>query len=116
MLSSILRKARSLIATQGWTQRACARRASGELCGYSEPDAMLCSYGAVAASMRAHGLYLGIDPIEEKVNDLLNAQTELLHGARSYVAWQDRPERTVEEVLALFDAAIAEADAQEAAQ
>jgi hypothetical protein len=115
MLSSILRKARSLIATQGWTQRTCARNAAGEPCGYVEPGATLCSFGAVEASMYHHGLNRGyVDPIEDKIHGILNATCERLHGVMSYIHWQDRPERTVEEVLALFDAAIVEADAQEA--
>lgn len=92
----VLKEARRLIAEKGWTQSAYHRDADG-VTRSSETAASFCIEGAC---MRAIGPKPWCDwrsPLAEAIG--LRDRLELAN-------WNDRPERTKEEILAAFDRAI----------
>jgi len=91
-----LKEARALIAN-GWTQGCPARDANGTDVNSLDPSAVsFCIYGACyrASQSRSDDVYRLTGSVLQK----------LCTGAPS--VWNDAPERTQSEVLALFDRAI----------
>lgn len=99
--AEILRKARELIETKGWTQGAYARSAKGEpVDWYNKRACQFCLNGALNyAEGLAFVSYDGRELIREAV------------GQPNTIKWNDEPTRTKAEVLAVFDRAIALAEA-----
>ena len=96
-----LRGAKSLVAN-GWIKHWPAQTATGRRVDYKAPDA--CSFCAAAATARASG---GMStPVYKRAMRLLEA------AAEGWVLsdWNDAPDRTQSDVLALFDKAIALAE------
>jgi len=98
----VLRKAKALIEEKGWHQGA-----------YQGPTGCLCVRGACYA---AAGLDLASPEFDsaaamdaETAQYLLGEQVDV-HLLGSLAAWNDRPGRTKEEVIAAFDKAIALAE------
>lgn len=102
--AEILKGARAKIE-QGWCQGYYARDAVGRDVSYNSPSA--CSYclsGALWASATAAGL--DVHAVDRCFDLLRHGVSEL-----NPMIWQDKPERTKEEVLARFDQAIVKAEA-----
>lgn len=93
----ILRAARELIATpERWTQGAGSRDADGVARNFNEPS-VTCRCLYMAVSIAAGNYHQG----------QLDAFWALGFREQSHVVgWNDAPERTHAEVMALFDAAI----------
>lgn len=95
-----LREGRALIATKGWTQGQFARDDRGAPVGPASPRATcFCGLGAILA-------------VRAKTLADLDAQAaahEALRrtAGRDFALFNDAPGRTVDDVLAKFDAAIA---------
>lgn len=99
-----LEAARALLA-RGWTQNVCARNEKGEGVGSRAPEAVCwCALGAInavtsssfeGAAVRAAVYQAILDSVRSR------------HPFLDLSGWNDRPNRTQEEVLELFDAAIA---------
>ncbi len=103
----ILTEARSLITNpDNWTQGFFARDGDGVLLESDSPGATCwCAWGAiqkvvgVSLLSKAHNLYLW--------DTLWNATGEPDFGSSSHVIWSYNDTHTHEEVLAVFDKAIA---------
>lgn len=95
----VLRRARDLLLTKGWTQGAFARNKYGRSITALSRDAVCyCAYGAIdRASRRGKG-------------DLAEASCDLLRRAARFRSstskWNDRRGRTKREVLRAFAKAI----------
>jgi hypothetical protein len=101
----ILRAARALIAAPGgWTQGAHARHRPDGVCGIDHPEAVAFDIGG--ALCRVSGApgrpYTGADlaALDEAEAALIITCGGSLRG------WNDRPERTQAEAVALFDTTI----------
>jgi hypothetical protein len=108
--AAVLARARGLVS-QGWTQGVLARDRDGFQCSYRIGRAeRFCAIGAIAASAWQ---FADCDPAEEERLELLAEQRLLQALPRprmgGLATWNDATGRTKEEVLAAFDAAIAEA-------
>lgn len=94
-------------------QRARALVAAGSCQGpyYKEIDGQQC-YCAVGAVYTALGVDYEVDDMQqaEAAEDVLNAAAVALsgHSSCSAVGWNEAPEHTQADVLALFDRALAE--------
>lgn len=93
--AEILKKARALLAKRGgWIQNVFARTAKGKEVPYdNRAAASFCAWGATA---RASGEY----------NNPGIIALERVARIKHLPVWQDKPERTKREILALFDRAI----------
>lgn len=102
----VLRDARGLIA-KGWTQGEFSRDANGDYCPMSDPAAAcFCAMGAVyRVTLSEDGIPIPIH------NDVYALLCDAVGG--SVVDWNDRRGRTQAEVLAVFDRAIAAAEARQ---
>jgi hypothetical protein len=103
--AEILREARAKIE-KGWCQGYYARDKDGNQTSYDNPNAeAFCSSGAVwsfcSDTVSAHQCSYAGSFLSEALDD----------PRITFVHWQDQPGRTKEEVLALFDKAIALAEA-----
>lgn len=98
--TALLTEARALLA-QGWTQKASARDKDGNPVHTMHADA--CQFCAVGALLKVS------DPVDFEAS--LDVETHLYaalpEGFTSIVAFNDAKGRTQDEVLALFDLAIA---------
>lgn len=103
--AELLRAAKALIETTGWTQGTLARDIRGEPVGSSDPAAScFCGYGAVSAVSALVGInYRAADG----AFDLLDKAAE-----QPFPHFNDTKDRTKEEVLAKFDEAIALAESR----
>lgn len=102
-MKDILRRARELIAT-GWSQGTYYRR-NGSACNSVDGPNQFCAVGAI---MKAEAILRGsraahYDLSTEKIAGTL---AKLVY-ADSLACWNDEDGRTQEEVLALFDKALA---------
>jgi len=101
--SDLLRAAKALISKpEAWTQHYFARDESRKVVSAYSPEAVcFCGYGALKRVM--HG----------STDDLVETSFYLNHAVRtqkSYGHWQDKPQRTHDEVMAVFDQAITQAE------
>ena len=104
----VLTQARVLVE-QGWTQKVCARNANGDRVATNDPDAcMFCATGAVSAAImksaknqdaKADEAFFGA------VNLLDNITLKCDSGCAEN--FNDHPKTTKEDILELFDKAIA---------
>jgi hypothetical protein len=99
----ILRGARDLVAA-GWTQGAFGRTHSGMPMGYA--GANIANYCALGALFRAGS---GSGPLPTKLAEI--AVRNQVNG--SLVIFNDTPGRTQAEVVAVYDKAIAAAEASQ---
>jgi hypothetical protein len=91
-----------LAAPESWTKNVFARDASGtKVCTSDLRAVCWCLKGAMSVAATAHGLIDDFTPLTDAEMLL-----EKLLGDRPVAPWQDEPERTHEEVLALLDRAI----------
>lgn len=91
----ILKEARKLLIEKGWTQAAYARDINGYRVSPRSTDAVcFCSIGAI---QHVHGSW----GVPER---FLTRASE--HAYWSVPVWNDKPGRTKEDVIALFDKAI----------
>jgi len=104
--ADILREAKRLIEEKGWTQGTYARDSRGEACDWNGATALcFCAEGAMFAAAEA----LRADAGAECAAGFL---IEQVTPAPSIVAYNDQPGRSREDVIAIFDKAIALAEAQ----
>ncbi len=93
-------RARELIAL-GWTQGTYAEDEDGAEISFADPQAVcFCLAGAVKAATGT--------PPHDKIAAVFQALADGI-GGMALIAWNDAELRTQDEVLALFDAAIANA-------
>lgn len=107
-----LKETRAKLA-QGWTQREFARK-DGEPTGASALDSdCWCVVGALGHVALLHGDYFMPAKFEAR-SALVEAigSAEFERWSYSLPHWNDAPERTQEDVLALFDKAIAAEEAK----
>ena len=108
----ILASARNLLASpERWTQGAAARNSAGKHVAPSDPDATcFCAAGAIYRAAYDHNGITAVPRIEN-VHHLL-ARYIAPDGYDSIYSvagdWNDTPGRTHSEILAVFDAAIAD--------
>lgn len=102
--ADVLKAARDLLAKDGgWTQGQYARDIEGFMVPETSPLAVcFCADGALFRARSAE---------DADFEALTRAEDALLKaaGVQNIVHWNDAPERTQAEVVALFDAAIAKA-------
>lgn len=100
--AAILRRAAERVR-RGWTQKVHARTADGKQRMWDAPDAVSwCAYGAIRAEA------IG----EITANEARLALARRVNPDMDAVApWNDRPERTAEDVAATMDAVAAELEA-----
>jgi hypothetical protein len=100
----VLRQARALLTPEGaWTQGADARDWAGESISPLAPNVICrCAMGAMLAVAGSYGV---IKPAEALLRRAANVNPLV-----SLVDWNDERGRTQAEVLAAFDAAIAQAE------
>lgn len=120
--TDFLKTARDLIADpERWTKGAYARHRDGELCAIEDKGA--CQWCAIGALFWATDV-ADTDEADEEIEDISTERFAMgmlydatcALGARGGVAeFNDAPERTHEEVMALYDKAIALAAEREAA-
>jgi hypothetical protein len=101
-----LTKARELLtARERWTKGHFARTAKDERCQYDDPKAACwCLAGAIARVIPGKG-----NESELLYDDVYDILTDALRAGREegpFIQWNDRPERTHGDVLALLDRAI----------
>jgi hypothetical protein len=98
----VLKAARALLGEgpHRWTQDAYARNSKGESWSTSGPDAA--RFCVAGACLR----FLPEDADAQTVLCSLREQLPVTYRRFAVSFWNDRPERTYEEVLALFDKAI----------
>lgn len=108
MIAQHLKDARALVARPGgWTQGAFAKTAKGIKCDVDEEDAeCFCAYGAIRKSA-SHDMSLRL-----RMKSLVLTGQDCECVDMSMAIWNDQPNRTQQEVVAAFDAAIALAEAE----
>jgi hypothetical protein len=95
----VLEQARKLLVEVGWTQHAFARNSRGHILESNDPTAVCyCALGAV--------FYISPSgsPLAGAAYKRLNAVID----GRDIVRWNDSPERKKEDVLEVYDKAIAQ--------
>ena len=105
-------KARTLLVQHGWTQNGWARDADGETRPWEDPRAeCYCAAGALRRAIYGTDCAVPLtDPVLEQAESALRCQiVRLGYGAILIEEFNDQPHRTAEDVLAVFDAAIARA-------
>jgi len=105
---ALFERARALVAA-GWTQKAVARNAQrAEVSTGDAGAACFCAFGALLAALKEARV-----PYHGPPREALYAAAMLGSPERyaSIEAWNDAPGRTIEDVLAAFDRAIATAAA-----
>ncbi len=104
----ILREARALIGDKSrWTQGECARDAEGKSVFSSSAKAVcFCAAGALNR--------VSPDELRIDVGERLNRSAEALFGIDDYVEINDTPITGHNDILKVFDKAIAEAEAANA--
>ena len=116
---AVLTKARNLIDKKGWTQHAYARNRSGHSVDAADPGAVcFCMTGAIHLGAR-YTTRAGLDPLVRSMRiryrsvAARHAVYQVLKKVRPSVsgiaAWNDVHATSKEEVLAVFDKAIAKA-------
>ena len=110
----VLQEARALIA-QGWTQGEFARKAGVPTGTSALGSDCWCASGALSHVALRHGDYdmPAKDKARRVLGDVLGP--DFAAYGFSLPRWNDDPARTQEEVLALFDKAIALAEADDEA-
>lgn len=112
--AELLRTARGYIA-QGWTQHNVARDAQGDPVTVDSPRAKSwCMLGSVMLAMRNTDWGETNDWRKRVHNRLVDAMLTAdpsATGCTSLAQYNDEPGRTVDEVLAVFDTAIQQAEA-----
>jgi hypothetical protein len=104
----ILKDAKALLETKGWTQGAAARNARGWTVGPNDGDAAcFCGLGAVWAACPSINPLIGGSSAETALRATVPQNL--------FASFNDEEGRTVEEVLAKFDEAIAAEEAKLAA-
>lgn len=101
-----LTKVRELLASpERWTQGFFARDSAGTICNFADANAACwCLSGALARVLPED-----TDEHEERYDaagEYLQAALPERSRTAGYIAWQDKPQRTHAEVLALVDRAI----------
>jgi hypothetical protein len=99
--AEILRKARALIETKGWTQHAIGRRPDGSPIHLADNLPQASCFCAEGAILMVAGLSYGRREFTRSAGTVDRAVGLRLHQ------WNDAPGRTREEVLDAFDKAIA---------
>lgn len=101
--STVLKRAKRLLETKGWTQGWYARDKGGnETSPLSDEAVCFCSVGAVERAAGADYAYAYAFAIDKLVASLPRGWTRVPE-------YSDAPRRTKAQVLALFDRAIASA-------
>jgi hypothetical protein len=97
---ALLESARNHLLANGWTQHRYTRTDTGEIC-------ILRALFLASRDLTwpAHPVYRGVSECDALLRDLV--------GGQNLSAWNDRQERTPEDVLSLLDAAIALANGQQ---
>lgn len=120
--AEILRKAKALIAAEEqWTQEEFARDHDDNTTARWEGEFSLfqpcsfCALGAVSQAIAGHPFGDELGGLEmprfKKCRDYLSAAAGVDATPASFAFWNDLPERTHAEVMAVFDKAIALAEA-----
>lgn len=110
----IVKRAREIISAPGaWTQNAFARRVDGSRVDPTSEGA--CKFCAVGALAKAH-LEIKMKTISQDLMEASNFVGMCIPGATqtwrlSLASYNDDPDRTQEEVIAVFDRAIERASA-----
>lgn len=100
----VLRDAKALLETKGWTQRSWARNADGTgISAKSTEATCYCGLGAVAAASSEELQLLFGSPVTAALDRAAGGLFE---------RFNDSPGRTLPEVLAKFDEAIATEEAK----
>lgn len=119
----VLREAKYAIAIKGWTQGYYARNADGrDVIGHSEGATCFCALGGIQYATKVRGEapgFFSTSDLELRAKEYLGKALFKRQGP-VYGAWHDNaqgmgfiptyndhPDRTVEEILSLFDEAIA---------
>jgi hypothetical protein len=98
----VLKKAKEKIE-QGWCQHVIAKDREGTKVPADSPEAIQwCSVGAIASIYAKQDVFITFTPEYNLILKVLKTE--------SLAEWNDRPKRTIEEVLAAFDKAIELAD------
>ena len=101
----LLRRARDRVAN-GWTQHYAARDVDNVPCGAKDDRAAsFCAFGALWADGDVAGGLASVAAYTRLTNELQPAFDKRHNG--DLAKWNDDPERTKDEVLAAFDAALA---------
>jgi len=96
--SSLLRKSAELIAPDGcWCQGALARDRNGRPHHFSSPAVSYCPIGAIE-SLKGEDITAALEA-EEAICRLVYGESWLTKG---FGTWNDDPERTQDEVVALL--------------
>lgn len=99
----ILRKARGLVVEKGWTQGAAARDHGDRVVDTNDPAAVCyCAFGALLAASHLSGHDAACF-----IEGRLLPPNSMAGALRPIAQFNDTPGRTKEEILALFDRAIA---------
>lgn len=103
-VTEVLSNARKLIAQpRGWVQGAAARDKAGADVTFTDPSACsFCAVGAIAFACWEAGL-----PDCSGIEGQALERVRRAAGVTGVVEWNDAEGRTVEEVVAAFDKAIA---------
>jgi hypothetical protein len=100
---SVLERARALVAN-GWSKETSARNENGFKVRWESPEAVqFCAGGALSRALMDETKTWSQKLIGSLMSSLLK---KLPPG--SIANWNDKPERTKDEVLSLFDTLIAE--------
>jgi hypothetical protein len=118
-VSEVLRTAKSNIE-KGWCKGVFAQDAAGNACYYEKGAeiAAYCSLGAIGAATYTNEPfqseeYLAKRELTQRARDVVANILKTEHDNASLPTWNDAAKRTKDEVLAVFDQAIAVATKQE---
>lgn len=103
-LATDLSAAKALIDTpEKWTQGTVARDANGEMVEHARDAVCLCAFGACRVAI---GPYADVSPLMEALRRAIPTE----NAAPTTVSFNDHPDTTHDDVMALFDRAIAVAE------